>query len=156
MFFSPPHKYRHDPFTAGKWSADLISGVRPSALCSSCCLLCSLLQSAKALVRADSEGRRAERPEVSLPSRPGLSVPTALSAPSLQVLCLLLCSSDSRFCISEAAETSTRSTWKIKGVGDLLRVSRWHGHECTLHTHSHTFNCFLWPQTACVCCQKTD
>lgn len=38
LMFFPPHKCRHDPFTAGKWSADLISGVRPSALCSSCCL----------------------------------------------------------------------------------------------------------------------
>lgn len=37
-----------------------------------------------------------------------------------------------------------------KGLGDLLRQSRWHRCECTLHTHSYTFTAFCGPNSLCL------
>lgn len=91
-------------------------------------------------------------PEVSLLTRPGLPFPTALiHTPAISLPPPLFCQTCGLY--QWDGWNVYRPIWKIKGLGDLLRLSRWHGGECLLlsHTHTHTPSLlFCVPNSLCL------
>lgn len=132
-------------FTAGKWSADLISGVQLSSLCSSCCLCAACysepIPSSEETLRDDLWKARGLSP---VPSRL-VCGDCSFIPPLLQFLCLLLCLSDLWF-VSMRRPRRPQVCFKNKrggGFTQAVQVTQTWMHSS--HTFTH-LQCFLWPK----------